>query len=459
MSFLNCLAGGALVQCDLVPVTLHDVSTYFSMDEWKLLHEWQKELYKSVITEIHQALISLGPLIVTTVFSLRAKEKEYSCSVTDSKTSDISNHSSGAVIANSSMTFRKHAEETQYMAIPPDSDRKESKNNHNTGFFTAIHPDILSPLQEDKQLNFRDWATSEDPEISNHPTKGYIRSTDMCLKKEHESKAVLMEHPYDEGKRTINRSAGHDVISFIIKEEEEMSFLENEGMKNIGDISSPRAGDWCMKRKRKVGELLKCNKQKAACKATAQKSETNVLHGSERSANSGNQMWSECYQEQGGGKTTHSDNRSSYSQHFILHHERSKEEISFEVESDHDSSQLPSVVQNKQQNTYACTKCDKSFSIKEDLVRHVESHSRTRPFTCRDCGKSFLQKGNLIKHYRTHTGEKPYQCIFCHKSFSRKDYLNGHMRIHTGERPYKCPECEKCFTQKGEFNQHRRKHI
>ncbi|XP_078516754.1 uncharacterized protein LOC144781660 [Lissotriton helveticus] len=408
---------------DTVPFTLHDVSTYFSMEEWKLLHEWQKELYKSVMSEIHQALISLGPLIVTTVFSLRAKEKAYLCPVTDPTTSDISNHSSD--------------------------------------YFTANHPDILSPLQEEEQLRCRDWATSKDPEISQHPTKGYIRSTDTCLKKEHESKTFLMAHPYDEGECTIQPSAGHDVISCIIKEEEESSFLENQEIKNIGNISTPRAGDLCMKRNKRVGELIKCNKEKATCKATAQKTKANVLHSPQKSTNSGNQLWSESYQEQGGGKTTHTDNSSSYAQHFSLHHGRTKEEISSEFESDHGNSQFPSGVQNKQQNqtTYSCTECNKSFSIKDELVRHIESHSRTRPYSCIDCGKSFLQKGNLIKHYRTHTGEKPYQCIFCHKSFSRKDYLNGHMRIHTGERPYKCPECEKCFTQKGEFNQHRRKHI
>ncbi|KAJ1121756.1 hypothetical protein NDU88_000275 [Pleurodeles waltl] len=53
-----------------------DVSTSFSEEEWKLLQEWQKELYKNVMNEIHQALISLGPIITSTVHSLRAKDQE-----------------------------------------------------------------------------------------------------------------------------------------------------------------------------------------------------------------------------------------------------------------------------------------------------------------------------------------------------------------------------------------------
>ncbi|KAJ1204811.1 hypothetical protein NDU88_000249, partial [Pleurodeles waltl] len=64
---------------ETVAVTFFDVAACFSEEEWKLLHEWQKELYKNVMKEIHQALVSLGPLIATNIFSLKAKEKEDAC--------------------------------------------------------------------------------------------------------------------------------------------------------------------------------------------------------------------------------------------------------------------------------------------------------------------------------------------------------------------------------------------
>ncbi|KAJ1152361.1 hypothetical protein NDU88_005136 [Pleurodeles waltl] len=61
---------------DKAQVTFHDVAANFTEEEWRLLHEWQREVYKNVMNEIHQALLSLGPVIATSVFSLRGQEKE-----------------------------------------------------------------------------------------------------------------------------------------------------------------------------------------------------------------------------------------------------------------------------------------------------------------------------------------------------------------------------------------------
>ena len=43
-----------------VQISIQDAFAWFSKEEWKLLQEWQKELYRNVMKEIHQALISLG---------------------------------------------------------------------------------------------------------------------------------------------------------------------------------------------------------------------------------------------------------------------------------------------------------------------------------------------------------------------------------------------------------------
>ncbi|XP_030050761.1 zinc finger protein 777-like [Microcaecilia unicolor] len=50
---------------DEVLVTFKDVAAYFSEVDWDILGEWHKELYKKVIKEIHDILMSRGYSIVS----------------------------------------------------------------------------------------------------------------------------------------------------------------------------------------------------------------------------------------------------------------------------------------------------------------------------------------------------------------------------------------------------------
>uniref|UniRef100_A0A4W2H0C7 Zinc finger protein 418-like n=1 Tax=Bos indicus x Bos taurus TaxID=30522 RepID=A0A4W2H0C7_BOBOX len=131
---------------------------------------------------------------------------------------------------------------------------------------------------------------------------------------------------------------------------------------------------------------------------------------------------------------------------------------------------------------YECSKCGKAFSQSSSLLRHWRVHTGERPYECGECGKSFRQKPNLIQHWRIHTRERPYKCgkLFsnkshlnlqrvhtrerpfecgeCKKFFGKKSYLIIHQRVHTGERPYKCNECGKSFSQNSMLLQHQKIH-
>lgn len=42
-----------------------------------------------------------------------------------------------------------------------------------------------------------------------------------------------------------------------------------------------------------------------------------------------------------------------------------------------------------------CQKCDKKFSSKQNLLRHMQTHDGSRPYQCMTCGRGFTQNGSL----------------------------------------------------------------
>nr|XP_033788820.1 zinc finger protein 383-like [Geotrypetes seraphini] len=107
---------------------------------------------------------------------------------------------------------------------------------------------------------------------------------------------------------------------------------------------------------------------------------------------------------------------------------------------------------------YTCTECNKSFTCLSHLKRHKLTHTDHKPFTCTECNKSFTQLSNLKEHQVIHTGYKPYTCTECNKSFTCLSHLKRHKLTHTDHKPYTCTECNKSFTQLSSLKSHKMIH-
>jgi len=60
----------------------------------------------------------------------------------------------------------------------------------------------------------------------------------------------------------------------------------------------------------------------------------------------------------------------------------------------------------------------------------TNSNSNSDLFYCPTCNRSFTNKRNLTRHLRTHDGVRPWACQKCgEKDFVRKEHLAQHQRI------------------------------
>ena len=87
-----------------------------------------------------------------------------------------------------------------------------------------------------------------------------------------------------------------------------------------------------------------------------------------------------------------------------------------------------------------CQECNNVFRYSRSLKRHItEIHGEgKRQFKCNLCEKQFSRREYLAKHILTHTGEKIYTCPICSTTFGPPADLRIHLQGHR-----KCQPCPK----------------
>ena len=95
------------------------------------------------------------------------------------------------------------------------------------------------------------------------------------------------------------------------------------------------------------------------------------------------------------------------------------------------ASGYPRHLKTHAEKIVACSQCDKTFSSKENLQKHVtnvHTENSKKPVHCPKCGKGFISNQVLEGHMNMHLGLKPYKCDLCETSFQNPSNKLAHMK-------------------------------
>ena len=103
-------------------------------------------------------------------------------------------------------------------------------------------------------------------------------------------------------------------------------------------------------------------------------------------------------------------------------------------------SELDSVQAPVSSTLSACMPSTLSTSMPTSISSHLSTPVH-HPFQCSMCDRSFSQRGSLNRHVRSHLGVRPFPCPRCPMTFSRQYRVSEHMRVH--QRCVISSDCEK----------------
>ncbi|XP_069463746.1 zinc finger protein 583-like isoform X2 [Ambystoma mexicanum] len=441
-------------------VTFHDVAAGFSEEEWKLLHEWQKELYKTVMKEIHQAMISLGPVIATSVFSLGAQEKDGACPMAheDAGNRLLTDQHARDTIPEYEIAFGINVEEHLYRNNPMDGAKPHEPLN--TGYPVMNVDNVLRPAKGCEPI-----LTGHHSEEESCPgiNLGLMDTTPVVsFSIKEESSTYSKDQQHSAGRGTLDEARGEP---FSIKEDTLTYVIDclNSDRREIP--TSPTGGGQKNRTKKDIDSEF--NETIPPGTASHVNSNSNVLQSSNKITNCQWQWWSQQHEEVQEEKTVPCERQFGDSHDVNLQDPISDESDQYnENESNLSNTVLLACQTNTKHKWRSSTSTEYERRLRQtkDLYKHRRTyHSKftgTIPkcdasmYQCTYCAKIFNHKGHFTTHIRTHTKERPFPCNECEKSFSTKGNLIIHRRLHTGERPYHCTGCKKSFSQQGHLTKH-----
>ncbi|XP_078539140.1 uncharacterized protein LOC144823991 isoform X2 [Lissotriton helveticus] len=343
-------------ESDKAPVTFQDVAAYFSEEEWKLLHEWQKELYRNVMKDIQQVLMSLD----------RKDRSPGSHEIAVRRHRTVS-PKLPFIDANISLGSEEDPRGTYIEHLDVESTQSITSVSPDQVIATSV---VSFQIKEEGErcsidnLNFRKKECTDSPAGDDKPKQSKTLNLGTQAKKTKSCETLLKK-----------------VTSKVVQSLEQGTNSRNQlWLQNIPEFEEKEIPQL---------ESIFSNSTKGNLHHETVTGEKSSMYN-ECESNLRNAALNTCLQQmdQNHGHFLCTD----YDQHF------NQEGEFLRLNRPHTDLR-----------PYACTDCDKSFSRKGDLNRHRTIHTGEKPFTCSECHKSFNRKYNLNEHRRIHTEERRNQ--------------------------------------------------